>query len=170
MERHPYGIVSSIGSDHAARRVPREAIDTGDVWTSVSGFPSRVEAQLPILLTHGVAEGRLSIERLVRLTAENPARLWGVYPRKGVIAPGSDADFVVVDPGKRLRLTSDAVLSVSGWSVFEGTEFRGWPVATFVRGQQVAEWSGDRCSISTEFRGRYIARATTPQAWQRGVA
>jgi dihydroorotase-like cyclic amidohydrolase len=164
------GIVSSIGSDHAARRVPREAIDTGNVWTSVSGFPSRVEAQLPILLTYGVAQGRLSIERLVRVTAENPARLWGVYPRKGVIAPGADADFVVVDPSKRLTLTSEAVQSVSGWSVFEGTEFHGWPVATVVRGQQVAEWSGNRCSTSPVFRGRYVARALTPEDWQRGIA
>jgi dihydroorotase-like cyclic amidohydrolase len=164
------GTVSSIGSDHAARRVPREAIDTGNVWTSVSGFPSRVEAQLPILLTYGVADGRLSIARLVRLMAENPARLWGVYPRKGVIAPGADADFVVVDPNKRVTLTSEAVLSVSGWSVFEGSEFRGWPVATFVRGRQVAEWSSDRCSVSTDFRGQYLARPVTSQDWQRNIA
>jgi dihydroorotase-like cyclic amidohydrolase len=164
------GIVSSIGSDHAARRVPREAIDTGNVWTSVSGFPSRVEAQLPILMTYGVADGRLSIGRLVQLMAENPARLWGLYPTKGAIAPGADADFVVVDPNKRVTLTSDMVLSAAGWSVFEGTDFRGWPVATFVRGQQVAEWSGERCSVATDVRGHYIARATTSEGWQRGIA
>jgi dihydropyrimidinase/dihydroorotase len=152
------GIVNSVGTDHVNRRMSRAEMDRGSVWESISGFPSRVEAHLPVLLTAGVAEGRLSIERLAQVTALNPARLWGLYPRKGAIQVGADADVTVVDMTKRLRLGPEHIQSASGWSLYEGTEFTGWPVATVLRGQLAAEWSGDRCSVADDVRGRYVAR------------
>jgi dihydropyrimidinase/dihydroorotase len=152
------GVVNSVGTDHVCRRMSREEMDRGSVWESISGFPSRVEAHLPMLLTAGVSEGRISIERLAEVTALNPARLWGLYPQKGAIQPGADADFTIVDMSKRLRLRSEHVQSASGWSLYEGTEFKGWPVATVLRGRLAAEWTGDECFVADDLRGRYVAR------------
>jgi dihydropyrimidinase/dihydroorotase len=152
------GIVNSVGTDHVNRRRSRSEMDPGSVWEQVSGFPSRVEAHLPVLLTAGVAEGRISMERLVEVTALNPAKLWGLYPRKGAIQPGADADFTIVDMTKRLRLGPEHIQSASGWSLYEGMDFTGWPVATVLRGQLAAEWSGDTCSIADDLHGRYLAR------------
>jgi dihydroorotase-like cyclic amidohydrolase len=139
----------------------RADMDRGSVWQSVSGFPSRVEAHLPVLLSSGVSEGRLGIERLVEVASTNPARLWGLYPRKGAILPGSDADFVIVDLSKRVTLGPAQVLSAAGWSIYEGVEFRGWPVATILRGQLGAEWTDQTCSVSSEVRGQYLRRDST---------
>jgi dihydropyrimidinase/dihydroorotase len=155
------GLVNSVGTDHVNRRKSRSEMDPGSVWEQISGFPSRVEAHLPVLLTAGVAEGRLSMERLVEVTALNPARVWGLYPRKGAIQPGADADFTIVDMTKRLTLGSEHVQSASGWSLYEGMEFKGWPVATVLGGRLAAEWSGDACSIADDVRGRYVARDPT---------
>ncbi len=163
-EQHPAlwealrtGVVNSVGSDHVCRGMTRAEMDRGSVWESISGFPSRVEAHLPVLLTFGVAAGRLDLHRLVEVTAMNPARLWGI-PNKGEIRPGADADFVVVDLSKRVRLGSDHILSAAGWSIYEGMEFEGWPVGTILGGRLVAEWSGDKCSTADDVRGRYIPR------------
>jgi dihydroorotase-like cyclic amidohydrolase len=105
-----------------------------------------------------VSSGRIGIERLVEVTASNPARLWGIYPRKGAIQPGSDADLVIVDMTKRMRLDSGQVVSASGWSAYEGTDFQGWPVATIRRGDLVAEWSGNQCTVEDGGSGRYLPR------------
>jgi dihydropyrimidinase len=151
-------VVNSVGTDHVCRRLDREAMDKGNVWATVSGFPSRVEAHLPLLLTEGVAKGRLSIERLCEVTATNPSKIWGLYPRKGAIRVGSDADFVLVDPTKRITLGPQHIQSAAGWSLYEGREFTGWPVMTVLRGKVVAEWDGDSCSIPDEPGGRSIHR------------
>jgi dihydroorotase-like cyclic amidohydrolase len=80
------------------------------------------------------------LERLVEVSSENPARIFGLYPRKGAIAVGSDADLVVVDIGKTKTVSRDMVLSCGLWSVWEGWEFKGWPVMTILRGNVAMEW------------------------------
>jgi dihydropyrimidinase len=97
----------------------------------------------------------------VEITASNPARLWGVSDRKGEIRPEMDADFVLVDLSKRMTLGPAQVLSGAGWSIYEGVEFQGWPVATILGGRVVAEWSGDTCAVSDAPRGKYLARDPT---------
>jgi dihydroorotase-like cyclic amidohydrolase len=164
------GLVNSVGSDHVCRPMTRGQMDRGNVWSSISGFPSRVEAHLPVLLSAGVSAGRISLERLVEVTAANPARLWGVYPQKGVIQPGSDADFVIVDLSKRMTLGPEHIQSAAGWSLYEGTEFVGWPVATISRGRLAAEWDGDSCSIADGLGGRYLSRDPAPRGADRRVA
>ncbi len=86
------GAIDCIGSDHVAHTRTRESMETGNVWTTISGFPSRVEGMLPMMLSEGVNKGRISIERLAQVASENPARIFGLYPRKGAIVPGADAD------------------------------------------------------------------------------
>jgi dihydropyrimidinase len=134
------GAIDCIGSDHVAHQRTRESMETGNVWTTVSGFPSRVEGMLPMMLSEGVNKGRISIERLAKVASENPARIFGLHPRKGAILPGADADLVVVDLNRRVKITRDTLYTITPWSIYEGCEVTGWPVMTVVRGHIVMEW------------------------------
>jgi len=94
----------------------------------------------PVMLSEGVNKDRITIERLVELYCENPAKKVGLFPRKGTISIGSDADFAIVDLKKKKELTRDMVFSNVGWSIYEGRELQGWPVMTILRGNVVMEW------------------------------
>ena len=154
------GAIDCIGSDHVAHTRTREVMETGNVWTTVSGFPSRVEGMLPLMLSEGVNKGRISIERLAQVASENPARIFGLYPQKGAILPGSDADLVVVNLQRRATITKDLLHTVTPWSVYEGWEVTGWPVMTIVRGHIVMEWpEGEgRARVTDACVGRYFRR------------
>ncbi|MBI2165156.1 MAG: amidohydrolase family protein [Chloroflexi bacterium] len=129
------GVVDTIGTDHATYQRHHKA---GSLWECMPGFPG-VSATLPLLVTHGVRKGRLSWERLAQITSENPARIFGVYPRKGLLAVGSDADFVIVDPDQEWVLTPATLHSASDFSVYDGERVSGQAVKTFVRGVQVTD-------------------------------
>ena len=101
------GAIDCIGSDHVAHTRTRESMETGNVWTTISGFPSRIEGMLPMMLSEGVNKGRITIERLAQVASENPARIFGLYPKKGAILPGADADLIVVDLKRRAKITKD---------------------------------------------------------------
>lgn len=125
------GIVDCIGSDHAphtreekARPYPR----------SPSGLTG-VQTTVPVMLNH-VAEGRLSLQRLVDLMSAGPARIFGMAG-KGRLAVGFDADFTVVDLKAQRTITNDWIASKAGWTAFDGMQVRGWPKATIIRGQIV---------------------------------
>jgi dihydropyrimidinase len=137
------GAIDCIGSDHVAHTRTRESMETGNVWTTISGFPSRVEGMLPMMLSEGVSKGRITIERLAQVASENPARIFGLYPRKGAIVPGADADLIVVDLKRRATITKELLHTVTPWSIYEGWEVTGWPVMTLVRGHIVMEWPED---------------------------
>jgi dihydropyrimidinase len=154
------GHIDCIGSDHVDWGISREQMDKGNVWETSSGFPSRVEALLPVLLTE-VHKGRLGLQKLVQLCCENPARVFGLYPKKGALAIGSDADIVLVDLDRRVRVARDMIYSSAGWSVWEGKELQGWPVMTLLRGEVITEWprGAPRPQIvAREPRGRYLPR------------
>ncbi|MBI2912261.1 MAG: amidohydrolase family protein [Chloroflexi bacterium] len=135
------GHVNSIGSDHVNHHLPREKMEAkGDVWATVSGFSSRVEALLPVMLSEGVSKGRITLERLVAVCCEGPARLFGLYPKKGAIAVGSDADFVVVDLDLARTVSREMICTSAGWSIYEGHNFKGWPIMTILRGDVIMDW------------------------------
>jgi dihydroorotase-like cyclic amidohydrolase len=92
---------------------------------------------LPLLLTRGVNEGWLTLERLVRATSEMPAKLWGLWPRKGNLSAGADADITIVDLDRPGQIRADALHGMNNLSPFEGWPTRGAPVTTIVRGQIV---------------------------------
>jgi dihydropyrimidinase len=154
------GAIDCIGSDHVAHTRSRESMETGNVWTTISGFPSRVEGMLPMMLSEGVNRGRISIERLAQVASENPARIFGLYPRKGAIVPGADADLVVVDLKRRAKITKELLHTATPWSIYEGWDVTGWPVMTLVRGNIVMEWPEDapRASVTEKSLGRYLRR------------
>jgi dihydropyrimidinase/dihydroorotase len=160
------GAIDCIGSDHVAHTRTREAMQKADVWTTISGFPSRVEGMLPMMLSEGVNKGRISMERLVQVASENPARIFGLYPKKGAIVPGADADLVVVDLKRRATVTKELLHTITPWSVYEGWEVTGWPVMTIVRGNIVMEWpDGDpRAKVTQASAGQYQKRTLTQSA------
>src|SRR3990170_3437346 len=104
----------------------------------------------------GVREGRISMNRFVELVSTNPARFFGMYPRKGTIAVGSDADVVVFDPEKRLTISAETNHSNVDYNLFEGTEVVGAPAVVLVRGQVIVE--GDEL-VARPGAGQFIRRA-----------
>jgi len=101
-----------------------------------SGIPG-IGSRLPILFSEGVAKGRIDARTFVRLVASNPAKLFGLYPRKGTIVPGSDADLVLWDPRARTTITNARLQHAIDYTPYEGLEVTGWPVATVRRGAVV---------------------------------
>jgi len=128
------GVVDMLATDHAPH-TPAEKTDP-NVWQCCCGFPG-VETAVPLMLTE-VAAGRLELAHYVRLTAMNPAKAWGLFPRKGALQVGSDADIAIVDLAREGRVRAEALHSKSKITPFEGRPIRGLPVATLVRGRLVA--------------------------------
>jgi dihydroorotase len=127
------GTIDMIATDHAPHT--REEKTRNDIWTVDCGFPG-VELQMPLMLT-AVSDGRLSISDYVRLSAANPAKAWGLYPRKGAIQPSADADLALVDLGKAWTIDDAELQSRSKVSPWHGRPVKGLPVHTLVRGRFV---------------------------------
>lgn len=155
------GTVDVVGSDHVVGWEPSsyEEMYNPNIWSCRTGF-SRVEMMLPSLLSEGVNKGRLSIERVVQLVCENPAKTSGIWGRKGSLLPGFDADVVLVDLSRDVKVTKDHINTRSGWSLMEGHTFTGWPVKTIMRGKVTAEWAKDSPGMRPvgEPRGKYVKR------------
>jgi dihydropyrimidinase len=98
-----------------------------------------LQVQLPLLYSEGVRKGRLTLERMVALSATNPAKLFGLYPRKGTIAVGSDADLAIWDPNLTRSVRNEDQLAAAKFSIFAGWEVTGWPIMTIRRGEIVYE-------------------------------
>jgi dihydropyrimidinase len=131
------GIVDTIGSDHVASRLEMK-MGKGDIWSALSGFPG-IATMLPVLLSKGVNEDRIGIERVAEVTSYNTARIFGIYPKKGTIQPGSDADLTIVDLDLEKTVTPELLQSYSDYTIYDGWKLRGWPVMTIVRGNIVME-------------------------------
>lgn len=125
------GVVDVLGTDHAPHTREEKA---QPYPASPSGMPG-VQTLVPVMLTH-VAEGRLTLERFVDLTAHGPQRIFGLA-EKGRLAVGYHADFTVVDLNARRTIRHEDMATRSGWTPFDGFEAKGWPVATIVRGTAV---------------------------------
>lgn len=125
------GTIDMIATDHAPH-TPEEKT-RNDIWSVDCGFPG-VESQMPLMLTE-VAAGRAAISDYVRWSAVNPAKTWGLYPRKGVIQPGADADIALVDLTRRWTLQDSQLQSRSKISPWDGRKVCGLPVHTLVRGR-----------------------------------
>jgi dihydroorotase len=134
-ERLAGGEIDVISTDHAPSTLDQKF--GSDIWDCPFGLPG-VETTL-IMLLNAVAEEKLTLERLVQTYSETPARLLGLYPRKGAIRVGSDADVVLVDTDKEHALSNENIVSKAGWTPFDGRRVKGQPVMTMLRGQVVAE-------------------------------
>ena len=128
------GRIECVSSDHAPW--PADRKESPSIFENASGCPG-VETLLPLVYSEGVTTGRISLATLTRVIAENPARLFGLYPRKGSLLPGSDADLVIFDPRARWTIRAGALHSRAGWTPYEGMEVTGKVETTMVRGEVV---------------------------------
>ena len=112
--------------------------------------------RLPVLWTKGVVEGRLTPEQFVALTSTNPARIFGLYPRKGDLLPGSDADLVVWDPARRLTYGQAHAHHRTDHNLYEGWELTGFPEKVFLRGSLIVD--GERW-LGRPGMGQFLKRA-----------
>jgi len=155
------GIVDVVGSDHVVGWEPSSygEMYNANIWDCRTGF-SRVELMLPVLLSEGVAKGRISMQRLVQVACENPAKTAGLWGKKGSLLPGFDADIVIVDAGREVTVGKEHLNTRSGWSIMEGHTFTGWPIKTILRGKVTAEWADDSPGMRPvgEPRGLYLPR------------
>jgi dihydroorotase (multifunctional complex type) len=148
-QRVASGPITHISTDHApATRLQKT---DGSIWDVHFGLQG-VETTLNLLL-NAALDGRLPLERVVELVAESPARLYGLHTRKGRLAPGSDADLILVDLGAERVLEDAAIISKTGWTPYAGRRVRGRVVKTLCRGVVVAE---DGRPVADPGTGRYL--------------
>ncbi len=130
------GDIDTVCSDHAPWTL-QDKLDPALTAITARQGVADLETMLPMLYSEGVAAGRLSLDQFVAVTSANAARIFGLYPRKGVIAVGSDADIALWDPGYRRVIDGARMESRAGYSVYDGWPVRGWPRFVLRRGQIV---------------------------------
>lgn len=143
-----FGSVDTLASDHAPWSL-QEKLDPAFDATNLRQGVADLETGLPMLFSAGVRTGRISLERFVAVTATNPAKLFGLYPRKGTIAVGADADLVVWDAEKKRTIDGATMNSRCDYSPYDGFEVTGWPKWTLSRGDIIFE-----DGVVTGLRGR----------------
>jgi len=146
------GTIDVLGSDHCPYT---RSVKGTDLWTARAGITGGSAMILPVLLTEGLRRGRLSLQQIVALTSYNAARLFGLYPRKGALDVGSDADLVIVEPDREVKVDLATLNSVVDFSPYEGYLAHGW-AATTVAGGEVVYDGGE--IVTGRRRGRYLPR------------
>ena len=147
------GSIQTVSTDHCSFTLKQKDAGRGDFTKIPGGLPG-VETRGELLYTAGVAEGRITKEQMCALLSENPARLYGAYPRKGVLAPGSDADIVVYDPEADTVITAQTQLSAAGYTPYEGFKTKGSIAQVYLRGTLAV----DHGEMKTGPIGAYIPR------------
>ena len=132
------GAVSTVATDHAPWTLEQK-LDPSLGPAELRQGMAELETSMPMLWALGVAQKRISLNRFVEVTSTNPAKLFGMYPQKGCIAPGSDADLLILDPHETRTIDGSQMHSAAGYSPYDGWEITGWPRFTISRGEVVAE-------------------------------
>ena len=134
--------------------IPGKELGKDDFTKIPNGLPG-VADRMPILWTEGVVKGRITPNQFVAYTSANPARIFGLYPQKGCLEPGSDADLVIWDPDKKLVYGVDVAHQRTDYNLYEGWELQGYPEKVFLRGRCIVDgnrWLGKRG------QGQFLAR------------
>jgi len=142
------GVLTHISTDHAPSTLEQKR--AGDIWNVHFGLPG-LDSTMPLLLD-AVARGHLAYEDVARVYAETPARTYGLWPRKGRVGVGADADLVLVDPSATRVLRDEDVLSKAGWTPYAGRQVSGGVVATYLRGGLVAQEGVPAAEIDGRFQ------------------
>lgn len=149
------GLVSTVATDHAPFDFETQKPMGRDDFTKIpNGIPS-LEDRVNLLYTHGVKRGRLDLQTFVAVASTNTAKLFGLFPRKGTIAVGSDADLVIYDPGYRGKLSVKTQTQAVDYNAFEGWEIEGRPSVVTVRGEVAVR---DGKFVGTVGRGSFLKR------------
>jgi len=145
------GHIKTVVSDSACSS---KKIKEGDIWTSLAGFGG-TEIMFPLLLTEGYRKRGVPLERIAELTSYDPAIYHELYPKKGTIALGSDADLAIIDLDKEKEVSVEALHSAQDFTPFEGFKYKGWPVYTILRGKVMFE--NDKI-VGKPGDGKYVKR------------
>jgi dihydropyrimidinase len=132
------GVIDTIGTDHVANTLSLKCGENNDIWTALAGFPG-LATMLPVLLHYGVNLRQLPILRLAELTSYNTSKIFGMFPKKGTIQRGSDADLVIIDIDLVQKVTPDLLQSSSDYTIYDGIKLQGWPITTISRGKIIME-------------------------------
>jgi dihydropyrimidinase len=153
------GILQTIGTDHCPFffdgtkpivyegqeiAIPGKELGAGDFTRIPNGLPG-IQDRMPVLWTEGVRKGRITPNQFVAYMSTNPAKIFGLYPRKGALVPGADADIVIWDPEKRVKYGVAVSHQRTDYNLYEGWELVGYPEKVFLRGQLIVdgeEWKG----------------------------
>jgi len=152
------GVFSVFSSDHCPFRYDETGKLTAKGRTSFRWVPNGIpgiETRLPILFSEGVSKGRIDLNRFVALSSTNHARTYGLYPRKGTIAVGSDADIAIWDPARQVVISQKILHHGSDYTPYEGLSVTGWPVTMLLRGETVV---ADGQLVGSKGAGRHLAR------------
>jgi dihydropyrimidinase len=152
------GDVDTVCSDHAPWTLEAKLDPALNAVTARQGVAD-LETLMPMLYSEGVLAGRISLDQFVALTSANAARIFGLYPRKGAIAVGSDADIALWDPGRRRTIDGARMQSLSGYSVYDGWQVQGWPAFVLRRGALAL---ADGEITARPGTGEWLPRTTRP--------
>jgi dihydropyrimidinase len=152
------GSLQVVASDHCAFTTKQKRMGLGD-FTKIPNGTGGLEDRMPVLWTKGVRTGRLTMNEFVAVTSSNAAKILNLYPRKGAIAVGADADIIVWDPEKTKKITAKSQASAIDYNVFEGFEVTGVPRYTLSRGEVVFS---DGKITAEDGRGRFVERKPNP--------
>lgn len=150
------GRIDFVATDHAPYEIPTEKEAEGmHIWNAFPGIPG-VETMVPVVVSEGYNKGRLSLSRLVEVLCSSPAKHYGIYPKKGAMFIGSDADFTIIDLEKEWTIDKDKMYTMAKYTPFHGYKLKGKPVKTVVRGKLVYD---DKSGIvGEEGYGAFIRR------------
>ena len=127
-----------VATDHCPYTSAQKLENVGD-FRNIPGGAGGIETSLPILYTYGVEQKRLSVSRLVEVMSTNPAKIFNLFPRKGIIAVGSDADLIIYNPISETRISAEKLHSNTDHTIYEGLDVKGQVVKTILRGEVVSE-------------------------------
>jgi dihydroorotase (multifunctional complex type) len=147
------GLIDTVATDHAPYPKEEKEVGLKDMLAAPNGIPG-LETFLPLML-NAMNDGWLTLERLVEVTSENPAKIYRVWPQKGSFNLGADGDLVIVDLKKELRVSNDDLLTACHWSPYDGWKLKGAAAVSIIRGEVVME---DGAVVSKSGFGKYVSR------------
>ena len=151
------GYIETIATDHCPFSFNRDKqLGKEDFTKCPNGAPG-VEERIPLIFSEGVMKNRISINKFVEVCCTNPAKIFGLYPKKGTIAVGSDADITIIDPNKEVVLTTDKLHSNVDYTAYEGFKLKGYPIFTILRGKIISK---DGEFVGGKGYGKYQKRNT----------
>jgi dihydropyrimidinase len=144
-----------VATDHCSFTfADKLARGRNDFSRAPGGIPG-IETRLPLMFSEGVLQNRISLNRFVEVVSTAPAKIMGLFPRKGNLSPGADGDVVILDPNMEKTITPDILRQNADYSPFAGRMVRGWPTTTIVRGAVVVQ---DGQLLADKGWGQYISR------------
>ena len=127
------GTFDFITTDHCAYDHHQKFL-SHTFYETNGGIPG-TETLLPVMWSEGVSKGKITPEHMMKMLSENPAKTYGLYPKKGTLKVGSDGDVVVIDPQKEVTISKDLIHTAADYSTFEGLSLKGYPALTILRGK-----------------------------------